>query len=142
MLDKLVNSTIECEKLGKSISRYLNGGDVVSFEGDLGSGKTTFIKGILKGFNYMEDVTSPTFTLVNEYDASIKIIHIDFYREPNINRWYNLGFNDYLKTDYIILIEWGNLIPELLPNNTKHIYFEHIDINKRRIHSRYENFSN
>ena len=137
MLDKLVSSTTDCEKLGKSISKYLNGGDVVSFEGDLGSGKTTFIKGILKGFNYMEDVTSPTFTLVNEYDASIKIIHIDFYREPNINRWHNLGFNDYLKADYIILIEWGNLIPELLPNNTKHIYFEHIDVNKRRIHSRY-----
>ena len=142
MLDKIVNSTNECELFGSNFSKCLNGGDVISLEGDLGSGKTTFIKGILKGLDFNESVTSPTFTLVNEYLANIKIIHIDFYRETNIDRWYSLGFNDYLRTDNILLIEWGNLIPDLLPDNTKNIYFEHVDINKRRIHSNYENFSN
>ena len=141
MLEKIVNYERECELLGYSVSKKLNKGDVVSLEGDLGSGKTTFIKGVLKGLDFNDDVTSPTFTLVNEYLAGIKIIHIDFYRETNINRWYNLGFNDYLNTDNILLIEWGNLIPELLPHNTQYIYFEHIDINKRRIHSNYKNSS-
>ena len=142
MFDIITNSAKECELFGANFSKSLNGGSVVSLEGNLGSGKTTFVKGILRGLDFHDDVTSPTFTLVNEYLARIKVIHIDFYRETNIDRWYNLGFNDYLKSDNILLIEWGNLIPKLLPDNTQYIYIEHIDVNKRRIHSKYENFSN
>ena len=142
MIDIITHTAQECMDLGQKISRSLRPGDIISLEGDLGAGKTTFVKGILKGLIYKHSVTSPTFTLVNEYIADTKVIHIDFYRETNIDRWYNLGFNDYLRIDNILLIEWGNLIPDLLPDNTKKIYFEHVDINKRRIHSNYENFSN
>ena len=79
MLDKVVNNIIECETLAKKISKKVFPGDIISLEGELGTGKTTFVKGILKGLNYKDEVTSPTFTLINEYDADIKVIHIDFY---------------------------------------------------------------
>ena len=94
MLKKIINSAAECELLGFNISKKLKSGHVISLEGDLGSGKTTFVKGILKGLNYKYDVTSPTFTLINEYHADLKVIHIDFYREGNIERWREIGIDE------------------------------------------------
>ena len=127
MLDRIIYNVTECEVLAKKIAKKIQVGYVISLEGELGTGKTTFIKGILKGFNYDQDVTSPTFTLINEYEADYKVIHIDFYREPNIQRWLQIGIHEYLNSNNIILIEWGNLIPKLLPKETIHIYFKHIE---------------
>jgi len=129
----ITNGAEESIKLGKKFSKLLKSGDVIGLNGDLGAGKTTFIKGILQGFNYEENVTSPTFTLINEYYADLKVIHIDFYREENIMRWKNLGFEEIINNNDIILIEWSNLIPELLPADIKIIFFEHIQENKRKI---------
>ena len=129
----ITNGAEESIKLGKKFSKLLKSGDVIGLNGDLGAGKTTFIKGILQGFNYEENVTSPTFTLINEYYADLKVIHIDFYREENIMRWKNLGFEEIVNNNDIILIEWSNLIPELLPADIKIIFFEHIQENKRKI---------
>jgi tRNA threonylcarbamoyladenosine biosynthesis protein TsaE len=142
MLEKILNSTQDCEKLGCYISQKIQRGDVISLEGELGSGKTTFVKGILKGLNYTHDVTSPTFTLVNEYDADIKVIHIDFYRENNVARWENIGINEYYNRNHIVIIEWGNLIDSLLPDDVITISFEYVDFDKRKITSSYEPFSN
>ena len=138
----IVNNLIECEKLAISVAGKLKSGDIISLEGELGAGKTTFIKGILKGLNYKDQVTSPTFTLVNEYNANYKVIHIDFYRESNVSRWLNLGLNEYMDSKNIVLIEWGNLIPELLPKETIYIKFEHLSLNKRKITNSHELFSN
>ena len=142
MLKKITNSEEECESLGYSISSKLKAGDVISLEGDLGSGKTTFVKGILKGLNYKYDVTSPTFTLINEYHADLKVIHIDFYRENDTKRWEEIGINEYLYSDNLVIIEWGNMINDILPNNVIPIYFKHIELNKRKIYSNYEPFGN
>ena len=142
MLKKIISSEKECELLGQAISDKLNTGDVISLEGDLGSGKTTFVKGVLKGLNYQYDVTSPTFTLINEYAADLKVIHIDFYRENDIRRWKEIGIDEYLYSNNLVLIEWGNMINDILPNNVIRIYFEHITLNKRKIYSDYEPFSN
>ena len=142
MIDIIVQTSKECIKLGEKTSSKLKPGDILSLEGELGAGKTTFVKGILKGLNYKYEVTSPTFTLINEYEADTKVIHIDFYREINIERWQKIGINEYLYSDNIVIIEWGNLIPTLLPKETVHITFEHLALNKRRILSDYENFSN
>ena len=120
-------------QLGIMFSKQLNQGDVIGFNGDLGTGKTTFIKGVLLGLNYKEIVTSPTFTLINEYDAIYKILHIDFYREKNIQRWKNIGFEEIINNDNIVLIEWSNLIPELLPKKINILNFTHIEKNKRKI---------
>ena len=124
------NATIQ---LGVMFSKQLKQGDVIGFNGDLGTGKTTFIKGVLLGLNYKEIVTSPTFTLINEYDAIYKILHIDFYREKNIQRWKNIGFEEIINNDNIVLIEWSNLIPDLLPKKINILNFTHIEKNKRKI---------
>ena len=142
MFKTIVNSEEECQLLGESLSSKLESGDVLSLIGDLGSGKTTFVKGILTGLNYKYDVTSPTFTLINEYNADLKVVHIDFYRENDIKRWLEIGINEYLYSDNLVIIEWGNIISKILPSDTIPIYFEHVELTKRKIYSSYEPFSN
>tara|TARA_Y100000996_G_scaffold384404_1_gene341075 strand:+ start:1073 stop:1498 length:426 start_codon:yes stop_codon:yes gene_type:complete len=141
-MNEIISTPRDCINLGRKISNKLKPGDIVSLEGNLGAGKTTFVKGILKGLNYKYDVTSPTFTLINEYHADIKVIHIDFYRESSSERWKVIGLDEYLYSDSIIILEWGNIVKDLLPNNMINIFFEHIDLNKRRIFSDNELFSN
>ena len=141
-MNTIINSINDCIGLGMEISQKLKSGNILILEGELGSGKTTFVKGILKGLNYKYEVTSPTFTLINEYNADHKVIHIDFYREKNILRWKNIGIEEYLYNDNIVIIEWGNLIPELIPENSINIYFEHLELNKRKISYSNEFFSN
>ena len=117
----------------KSIAPSFLPGDIYGLKGQMASGKTTFIKGLLIGMKYNDMVNSPTFTLINEYDAAHKVIHIDCYRENNINRWLDLGIFEYFSSDSIILIEWPEIINEILPKNIKYINFELIDNNKRKI---------
>ena len=123
----------ETIELGKQLSNYLQVGDVLAMVGELASGKTTFIKGILQGLKYNEPVTSPTFTLINEYDALYPVIHIDCYRETNLNRWIKIGFHDYLNTENIVIIEWANKIIQLLPYDYIQIDFTHQGKDKRII---------
>ena len=132
-LNEIVDSDVDCINLGVNVSYSLSQGDILLLYGDLGSGKTTFVKGLLRGLEYKDDVTSPTFTLVNEYNAKYKVIHIDFYRDKNIDRWINLGINEYFDGLNIVVIEWPNLIPNLLPDNSIKIFFEHISEYKRKI---------
>jgi len=123
----------ETIELGKQLSNYLQGGDVLAMVGELASGKTTFIKGILQGLKYNEPVTSPTFTLINEYNALYPVIHIDCYRETNLNRWIKIGFHDYINTENIVIIEWANKIIPLLPYDYTQIDFTHQGKDKRII---------
>jgi len=132
--NKIVESPEECINLGVEFSKFISNGDIIILEGELGSGKTTFVKGVLKGLNYASEVTSPTFTLINEYHADKKIIHIDFYRENKAERWKLIGLDDYLgSNENITIIEWGNLHSQLLPKDIITINFEHIDEQKRKI---------
>ena len=132
-MGNITTNAEETIKLGMDLSKYLEEGDVLTLTGELASGKTTFVKGILQGFNYDRDVTSPTFTLVNEYDTILPIIHIDAYREDDLKRWIKIGFHDYLNDGNIIIIEWANKILSLLPQNSINIRFMHVGKNKRKI---------
>jgi tRNA threonylcarbamoyladenosine biosynthesis protein TsaE len=123
----------ETMKLGTEMSNFLENGDILSLTGELASGKTTFVKGILKGFNYEEEVTSPTFTLINEYHVEFPIIHIDAYRENDLNRWIKVGFRDYLNNENIVIIEWADKIFSLLPEDSIKLSFSHEGQNKRKI---------
>ena len=123
----------ETIQLGEHFATFVEKGDVFSFVGELASGKTTFIKGILKGLNYNKPVTSPTFTLVNEYDAKFPVIHIDCYREDEQERWIKLGMNDYMDEENVVIIEWADKMKSLLPVNTIQIQFSHKSINSREI---------
>jgi tRNA threonylcarbamoyladenosine biosynthesis protein TsaE len=129
----ITTNTEETQKLGESFSKYLKPGNIVALIGNLAAGKTSFVKGVLKGLDYKYEVTSPTFTLINEYYARSKVIHVDFYREENITRWNELGFQSMINSDSIILIEWADLIPDLLPDIDYKLYFEHNGEDKRKI---------
>ena len=123
----------ETIKLGEYFATFVEKGDVFAFVGELASGKTTFIKGILKGLNFDKPVTSPTFTLVNEYDAKYPVIHIDCYREDELERWIKLGMNDYMNEGNIVIIEWADKMESLLPENTVQLNFSHKGKNSREI---------
>ena len=129
----LTQSPEETMILGEQLASSIEKGDVISLNGELASGKTTFMKGILKKLGYAGEVTSPTFTLVNEYESEPKIIHIDCYREHNLNRWIGLGIHEYLESDTIVFIEWAELIKPLLPENIIEIKFAHSGENNREI---------
>ena len=87
----------------------------------------------MKGLNFDKPVTSPTFTLVNEYVAKFPVIHIDCYREDEQERWIKLGMNDYMDEENVVIIEWADKMKSLLPVNTIQIQFSHKSINSREI---------
>ncbi len=132
-INKITNSSEETIEYASKIASNFKQGTIYGFQGDLASGKTTFIKGLLSGLGYEGMVNSPTFTLINEYEGDNKVIHIDCYRENNVERWVRLGIMEYFNSNCIILIEWPEIIKTILPSNTKFINFENIDTNVRRI---------
>ena len=132
-ISKSANDTLE---LGKLLSGQLKKGDIIGLDGDLGTGKTTFAKGILSGLNYDGNVVSPTFTLINEYSADMYVVHADFYREENIERWLNLGFEETMYNSDLVIIEWPSLIPNILPEDIDIVNFEHAGDDTRKIYLR------
>ena len=107
------------------LANYLQNGDIIILSGDLGSGKTKFTQGILKFFSLDTEISSPTFTIVNEYNApnNTNIYHFDVYRLADIDEFYALGGDEYFDNG-ICIIEWGELIESILPKNYLKIVFE------------------
>ena len=135
MNEKIITASFsETIKLGIEFSKKIVPGNIILLYGDLGSGKTTFVKGILKGLKYKHDVTSPTFSLINEYDANYEVIHIDCYREKNIERWINLGINDYFNGSSIVIVEWPEILEKIIEKEVIKVKINHLDENKREIY--------
>ena len=112
--------------LGTKIARFLTTGDVIALFGELGSGKTCIIKGICQGLAVKEDVTSPTFTIINEYINKFPIYHFDFYRINSDDEIYGLGYEEYFYGSGICLIEWADRIEKFLPSNRIEIHLKNI----------------
>jgi tRNA threonylcarbamoyladenosine biosynthesis protein TsaE len=127
------NSDIETRALGASFSEILQLGDVIALYGELGTGKTQFIKGICEGLRIQEDVTSPTFTIMNIYNSNRTIYHFDFYRLTSEFEIFDLGINDFLFSDGISLIEWAEKGKIFLPDHRYDIYFDYGEDENRRI---------
>ncbi len=104
----------ETRALGEALARILRAGDVVSLTGDLGAGKTTLVQGIAGALGVTDPVVSPTFTLIREYRGTIPIYHLDVYRLDRIQDVIDLGFDELLDEDALIIIEWGDAIEGLL----------------------------
>ena len=104
-------------QLGRTLAEYLEKGQVVTFEGNLGSGKTTLIKGICQGLGIEEPVTSPTFTLVNEYQGRLPVYHFDFYRIDDAGELLDLGLEEYFYGQGVCLIEWPEQVQAWLPDD-------------------------
>ncbi len=115
----------EMMSLGAEFGRAVEPGAVVSLEGPLGAGKTHFAKGVAAGVGYDGDVSSPTFTLVHEYvGGRMSVSHFDFYRLEDAEELVNLGFDDYLDGSGVVLIEWGDRFPEVIPRNAWRVRIE------------------
>lgn len=120
-----INSVEQTTQLGINLGRLLNAGDIVCLTGDLGTGKTHITKGIAKGLDIDDNITSPTFTIVNEYDSGrLKLNHFDVYRVSDPDEVYAIGFDDYIFSDAVSVIEWANYIEEILPEDLLHIRLE------------------
>jgi tRNA threonylcarbamoyladenosine biosynthesis protein TsaE len=108
--------------IGKEIGEKAKEGDVFSLIGDLGVGKTVFTKGFAAGLGIEEDITSPTFTLVNEYDdGRLPFYHFDVYRIQDVSEIEEIGYEEYFYGSGVTLVEWANKIEALLPKDTKTI---------------------
>ena len=109
----------------KKLASKLHKSDVVVLTGELGSGKTTFTEGFLEHFNLQNEISSPTFTIVNEYNApdGLNIYHFDVYRLEDSEEFYAIGGEEYFENG-ICIIEWGEIIKDALPKNYIHITFE------------------
>lgn len=118
------NSGIQTMKIASTLAKYLSNGDTVILTGELGCGKTKFVEGFLSYFGLENDISSPTFNIVNEYKhKTVNIYHFDVYRLSNTDEFYAIGGEEYFDKG-ICLIEWGELINDALPDNYITISFE------------------
>lgn len=128
------NSVKETIEFGRKFAEKLKDGDVVCLEGDLGAGKTHFVKGIASGFGIdQEKVNSPTFTLINEYYGEIPIFHFDCYRLKTIQEALEIGIEEYLYGEGVSVIEWPSKIKEIIPEYAIQIEIKHEGTSERGI---------
>ena len=119
----ITNCEADTKNFAKSLAKILKPKDIVVLTGELGSGKTKFVEGFLSYFGLENEISSPTFTIVNEYkNNDINIYHFDVYRLADSSEFYEIGGDEYFDTG-ICLIEWGELIEDALPSNYIHITF-------------------
>lgn len=122
-------------EIGEIIGRGLKRGDILALSGELGSGKTCFTQGLAKGLDVpaQYNVTSPTFTLLNEYPGRLKLSHLDVYRLSGAQDIEEIGYEDYFFGPGVIVIEWAEKIEQLIPAYGIWIFFRHVDENTREI---------
>lgn len=123
-MEYIVTTVDETYKIGEHIGSLVNSGDIICLIGDLGTGKTHLTKGIAKGLDIEDNITSPTFTIVNEYTGRLKLYHFDVYRVNDPDEIEAIGFDEYIFSDGVSIIEWANYIEELIPPNKLTITIE------------------
>ena len=121
----------ETEAVACEYAKTLKAGDVVILDGDMGAGKTAFSKGVAKGLGIEEEVTSPTYAYMNDYDG--RLFHYDCYRIESVEQAENLGLADYFDMGGICLIEWAQNIAPLLPRQVKRVCIRKLGENEREI---------
>ena len=121
--------------MGFAVGQQAEEGDVFALSGELGAGKTCFTGGLARGLGVGEDytITSPTFTLVNEYPGRLRLYHFDVYRLNRIGELDDLGYDEYVSGKGVVAIEWAEKIAGALPPDTVSIHFTYVDENKRTI---------
>ncbi|HUK81865.1 MAG TPA: tRNA (adenosine(37)-N6)-threonylcarbamoyltransferase complex ATPase subunit type 1 TsaE [Verrucomicrobiae bacterium] len=128
------HSAAETFDYGRQLGGELRPGDTLALVGELGSGKTCFVKGIAAGLGVTQEVTSPTFTLIHEYRGGrLPLVHVDLYRLDSLHEAVNIGIEDYLGGPGVTVIEWAERIEPLLPANVQRIRLSIVDDNTRNI---------
>ena len=115
----VTNSPAETEALGQRLAERLQPGDVIAYTGDLGAGKTAFTRGLARGLGITERITSPTFTIVNEYQGGrLPLFHFDMYRLRDADHLFDIGWEDFLRRGGICAVEWSENIRDALYEDT------------------------
>ena len=107
----------ETQEIAKKLTDRFKAGDFVAMYGDLGAGKTAFIQGVAKALGVKNYVTSPTFTIVNEYNGTIPLYHFDVYRITDVDEMYEIGYDDYISAGGLCIVEWAELIEDIFPES-------------------------
>ncbi|MEH7098089.1 tRNA (adenosine(37)-N6)-threonylcarbamoyltransferase complex ATPase subunit type 1 TsaE [Neobacillus vireti] len=121
----------DTSQFAERLAKYLQPGDVIALEGDLGAGKTTFTKGLAKGLEVKKTVNSPTFTIIKEYRGRLPLYHMDVYRVADA--YEDLGFDEYFEGEGVTVVEWAHLIKEQLPEERLTIFLYHQGPDQRKI---------
>ena len=129
----ITNSEAETEALGAEIAQTLPDGAVLAFYGELGSGKTAFVRGMARGMGIKALVNSPTFTIVNEYTGPRSLFHFDMYRLGSADELYDIGWEDYLSRGGVCAVEWSENVEEAFEGDEYIVRFEKLGDNARRI---------
>ena len=116
-MEYLSHSPEETEQLGEQLGRTLRPGSVVAYRGDLGMGKTAFTRGLARGLGCTCRVTSPTFTIVNEYSGALPLFHFDMYRLDSSDDLFDIGWEDYLSRGGVCAVEWSERVEDALPDD-------------------------
>ena len=116
-MEFLTNSPEETEKVGAALGKILTPGTVIAYRGDLGAGKTAFTRGLARGLGYGEPVTSPTYTIVNEYlGGRLPLFHFDMYRLASSDDLWDIGWEDYLDRGGVAAVEWSENVDDAMEN--------------------------
>ncbi len=130
----ITNSKEETIALAEKLASKLKNHDILFYIGGLGMGKTAFTQGLCNGLGIKAEITSPTFSIVNEYHGKpLSLFHFDMYRIENEDQLFNIGFDDYLDYDGILAIEWSENISDFFTDNNITVIFEKLDDTVRRI---------
>ena len=115
-MEFITNSPEETEKIGAAVGKIIPAGTVLAYRGDLGAGKTAFTRGLARGLGFKEAVTSPTYTIVNEYlGGRLPLFHFDMYRLSSADDLFDIGWEDYLDRGGVCAVEWSENVREALP---------------------------
>ena len=116
-MEFITHSPEETERLGKALAALLQPGDIIAYRGDLGAGKTAFTRGLAKGLGCREQVTSPTYTIVNEYlSGRLPLFHFDMYRLASSDDLWSIGWEDYLDRGGVSAVEWSENVDDAMEN--------------------------
>ena len=116
-MEFITHSPEETERLGKALAALLQPGDIIAYRGDLGAGKTAFTRGLAKGLGCREQVTSPTYTIVNEYlSGRLPLFHFDMYRLASSDDLWSIGWEDYLDRGGVCAVEWSENVDDAMEN--------------------------
>ena len=128
----------QLEEIAILLGETAEKGSIIALTGDLGAGKTTFTKAFAKGMGIEEHITSPTFTIIQEYDGVLPLYHFDVYRIEDPLELEEVGYEEYFSGDGVTVVEWGDMIKDLLPEKTLWIILNTLDLTRRkvRIHGR------
>ena len=133
-MERYSASEQDTEALGRALVQRLQPGAVVAFTGDLGAGKTAFVRGMAQGLGISQRVTSPTFTIVNEYEGGrLPLFHFDMYRLGSADELFDIGWEDYLDRGGVCAVEWSENVPEAFDGSEIRVSIEKCSDNARKI---------